>query len=81
MQNQNRRNFLKLGALTGGSLIASSAYSMSSNHQNNNSPVFDKITKTRFLGSGKNTFISLGLDKFCDGVDQVVFSQFKKKFF
>ena len=41
MQNQNRRNFLKLGALTGGSFIASSTFSMSSNNRNNKSEAFD----------------------------------------
>lgn len=58
MEKQNRRNFLKFGAIAGGSLIASSAFSLPLSNQENKIESkaigFDRMSKHRYLGSGKN---------------------------
>lgn len=58
MENKNRRDFLKLGALAGGSLVVSTAFGMPSTNENIESGTKEitnsKISKHRFLGSGKH---------------------------
>jgi len=68
MKSQDRRGFLKLGALAGSSLFASAAFSMSSSKQTNQSESFDKITKSRFLGSGKDKIEVSALGLGCMGM-------------
>lgn len=56
MQHKNRRDFLKLGALAGSSLVVSTAFGMSSKNENiklePKETTNDKILGNRFLGSG-----------------------------
>lgn len=58
MENKNRRDFLKLGALAGGSLVVSKAFGMPSTNENvemKTKESIDNIISTqRFLGSGKH---------------------------
>lgn len=58
MENNNRRDFLKLGALAGSSLVAGTAFGMSSNTFNEVQTIQETSLNTtnspRFLGTGKN---------------------------
>lgn len=58
MENNNRRDFLKLGALAGSSLVAGTAFGMSSNTFNGVQTIQETNLNTtnskRFLGTGKN---------------------------
>lgn len=58
MQHKNRRDFLKLGALAGSSLVISTAFGMPSKNENikleSKETTNDKISGHRFLGSGKH---------------------------
>jgi aryl-alcohol dehydrogenase-like predicted oxidoreductase len=59
MEDQNRRKFLKLGMLAGGSMMFSAAFGNKPEAQttgtNPEMSAPDKFTKRRFLGSGKNS--------------------------
>ncbi|AYQ31845.1 aldo/keto reductase [Runella sp. SP2] len=50
MENQNRRNFLKFGAILGGSALASTGYA---NSTESTQKVFNSPVKRRSLGTGK----------------------------
>lgn len=58
MQYKNRRDFLKLGALAGSSLVVSTAFGMPSKNENiklePKETTNDKILGNRFLGSGNH---------------------------
>jgi aryl-alcohol dehydrogenase-like predicted oxidoreductase len=58
MELRNRRDFLKLGALAGGSLVVSTAFGMPSSNKKTElatkESTVDKTSKHRFLGSGKH---------------------------
>jgi aryl-alcohol dehydrogenase-like predicted oxidoreductase len=58
MELKNRRDFLKLGALAGGSLVVSTAFGMPSTNESielgTKETAKDKLLKQRFLGSGKH---------------------------
>lgn len=67
MENNNRRDFLKLGALAGSSLVAGTAFGMSSNSfdeiQTTQETTLNTTNSSRYLGTGKNKIevSSLGL--------------------
>lgn len=72
MEKYNRRNFLRLGAVAGGSFIATSAFGLhSSKHEiksDSKAIGFDRISKHRYLGSGENRIEVTALGLGCMGM-------------
>lgn len=72
MEKHNRRNFLKLGAVAGGSFIATSAFGLHSGKYEIKSDSktigFDRISKHRYLGSGENRIEVTALGLGCMGM-------------
>lgn len=72
MEKHNRRNFLRLGAVAGGSFIATSAFGLhSSKHEiksDSKAIGFDRISKHRYLGSGENRIEVTALGLGCMGM-------------
>lgn len=72
MELNNRRDFLKLGVLAGSSLVVSSAFGMSSMNENSELETKEtantKISKHRFLGSGKHKIEVTAMGLGCMGM-------------
>lgn len=69
MENKNRRDFLKLGALAGSSLIVPSAFGMASKKETIAIETTNtKINKQRFLGSGKHKLVVSPMGLGCMGM-------------
>ena len=70
MKSQDRRSFLKLGGLAGGSLFATATLALGSRHTTIGSETnyYDKITKRRYLGSGANRIEVSALGLGCMGM-------------